>query len=75
MRTLSNDLNPVAALIERTTFRRALHARFRSQGQVEALGAEFTKRVRSCMAGHSRTNTHHWDVMTAGGPMAGISFT
>ena len=51
MRTLANDLNPVAALIERATFGWPCTHGEAVKDQVEALGAEFTKRVRSRLAG------------------------
>lgn len=47
MRTLANDLNPVAALIERATVDWPYTYGSAVKDQVEALGAEFTKRVRS----------------------------
>ena len=50
MRTLANDLNPVAALIERATVDWPCTHGSAVKDQVEALAAEFTKRVRSRLA-------------------------
>ena len=51
LETLANDLNPVAALIERATIEWPRKHDVAVKAHVEELGTEFTERIRKCLVG------------------------